>query len=80
MSFEAEGGFTGLLEGTNEKPLVIDGLWGLAFGNGGRAGLPDTLYFTAGPDGESHGLFGSLSVVPEPKHGKGHGDGQDKHH
>jgi uncharacterized protein (TIGR03118 family) len=46
-------------------PIVIDGLWGLRFGNGGNAGPTSTLYFTAGPDGESHGLFGDI-VAPEP--------------
>jgi uncharacterized protein (TIGR03118 family) len=48
-------------------PLMIDGLWGLAFGNGGTANGPtNTLFFTAGPDGESHGLFGALTVAPSP--------------
>jgi uncharacterized protein (TIGR03118 family) len=65
MSFEANGHFDGLLEGAKEKTLVIDGLWGLAFGNGGRGGRPSTLYFTAGPDGESHGLFGAIDPAPE---------------
>jgi len=46
---------------------VIDGLWGLAFGNGGKAGRPGTLYFTAGPNGEGNGLFGALDPVPEHK-------------
>jgi uncharacterized protein (TIGR03382 family) len=45
---------------------VIDGLWGLRFGNGGAFGSPNTLFFTAGPDGESHGLFGELEQMPEP--------------
>jgi len=61
MAFDSDGKFRGLLEGEHEKPLMIDGLWGLAFGNGGRAGVPATLYFTAGPAAESHGLFGSLA-------------------
>jgi len=68
MAFDAHGRFKGLLEAQHEKTLVIQGLWGLAFGNGGRAGVPDTLYFTAGPGGEAHGLFGSISPVAE-KHG-----------
>lgn len=65
MAFDAYGRFKGLLEGSHEKALVIQGLWGLAFGNGGRAGTPDTLYFSAGPGGEAHGLFGSITPVPE---------------
>lgn len=41
-------------------PIAIDGLWGIAFGNGGSAGPPDVLYFAAGPEDETHGLFGSV--------------------
>lgn len=47
-------------------PLTIDGLWSLTVGNNGNAGSSDNLYFTAGPGGESHGLFGVISAVPEP--------------
>ena len=53
----------GPLKGSNRKPLKIDGLWGLSFGNGGAAGPTNTLYFTAGPDRQSHGLFGSLELA-----------------
>jgi uncharacterized protein (TIGR03118 family) len=42
------------------------GLWALGFGGGGSNGDPNTLYFTDGIDGETHGLFGAISVVPEP--------------
>jgi len=63
MTFDADGHFEGFLQRRSGNPVVIDGLWALTFGNGGRAGVPGTLYFTSGPDGESHGLFGSL----EPK-------------
>jgi len=47
---------------TDGRPVSIDGLWDLAFGNGASLGRSDSLYFTAGPEEESHGLFGSLSV------------------
>ena len=53
----------GPLKGSNGKPLKIDGLWGLSFGNGGPAGPTNTLYFTAGPNGGSHGLFGSIQAA-----------------
>ena len=53
------GKFLGALQRNNGKPLVIDGLWGLSFGNG-IIGTPGTLLFTAGPAGESHGLFGEV--------------------
>jgi uncharacterized protein (TIGR03118 family) len=52
--------FRGPLRGSHGKPLKIDGLWGLSFGNGGAAGPTNTLYFTAGTGGGSHGLFGSI--------------------
>ena len=50
----------GELRGTDGKPLTIDGLWALRFGNDAAAGPSSTLFFTAGPDDESHGLFGSI--------------------
>jgi uncharacterized protein (TIGR03118 family) len=52
----------GELRGSDGKPLTIDGLWALRFGNGGNAGPTGTLFFTAGPDEESHGLFGSITA------------------
>jgi hypothetical protein len=80
MVFDADGRFKGLLEGRHERPIVIDGLWGLAFGNGGKAGRPGTLYFTAGPNGEGNGLFGALDPVAEEKPGKGHDHDGDRDH
>ena len=57
---------------------MIDGLWGLTFGNGGKGGRPGTLYFTAGPNGEGNGLFGALDPVPERKPDRDHDHGQDR--
>ena len=68
MTFEADGGFRGVLEDKDHQPISIDGLWGLAFGNGGKAGVPDALYFTAGLNGEADGLFGSISPAPKKLH------------
>jgi uncharacterized protein (TIGR03118 family) len=76
MSFEADGKFKGLLKGPCEKPLSIDGLWALTRGNGGRGGVTNEVYFSAGPVSESQGLFGSISPAPEKKHEHGH----DKDH
>jgi uncharacterized protein (TIGR03118 family) len=56
------GNLLGILRDTHGD-IVIDGLWGLIFGNGGNVNL---LYFTAGPDGGQHGLVGSLAPVPIP--------------
>jgi uncharacterized protein (TIGR03118 family) len=60
MTFDDGGNFQGLLKADRGGAVSIEGLWALKFGNGGRAGTPDTLFFSAGPDDESHGLFGSL--------------------
>ena len=60
------GAFIQTLQDSSGMPLRIDGLWGLRFGNGGTFGSPNTLYFTAGPNGETHGLFGELTPTPEP--------------
>jgi uncharacterized protein (TIGR03118 family) len=54
------GAFLGSLKDKHGNPIVIDGLWALTFGNGTLAGETDTLFFTAGPNDESHGLFGSI--------------------
>lgn len=47
-------------------PLSIDGLWGMTFGNGDTLGYADRLYYTAGPNLEADGVFGSIRAVPEP--------------
>jgi len=59
----ATGNFHGTLRNLNNKPLVIDGLWTLTPG-GGRNSNPNTLYFTAGPNGETDGLFGTITPIP----------------
>lgn len=59
------GDLLGSLKDEHGNPLVIEGLWGLKFGNGGAGGKLGTLYFAAGIDEEAHGLFGSLAPVPE---------------
>ena len=61
-----DGGFEqkGQLRGTDDKPIAIDGLWGIGFGNGSGSGDTNDLYFAAGPDGEMHGLFGEIGLAP----------------
>ena len=59
---------TGQPMGRNGKPISIDGLWTLTPENGGSAGDPSTIYFTAGPAGETEGPFGSLSPVAHGAH------------
>jgi uncharacterized protein (TIGR03118 family) len=56
---EGEWGFGGTLK-EGKRNIVIDGLWGLAFGNDGSAGDHNELFFTAGPDDEVNGYFGKI--------------------
>ncbi len=60
------GDFLGQLKDTNGNPIEIDGLWALVFGNGGNAGNPNELFFTAGINDEANGLFGKLEAVAAP--------------
>jgi len=57
------GRFKGKLLDTSNQPITIGGLWGLSFGTGGNAGAANGLYFTAGPNGESDGLFGKITAM-----------------
>ena len=57
------GRFKGQLNDSTNAPIVIGGLWALAFGSGTGSGPANTLYFTAGSDGDLHGLFGTITPV-----------------
>jgi len=92
-AYQVESGkFQTMPDGTDGKPLTIDGLWGLKFGNGALAGAENVLYFAAGINGEADGLFGTLTPAGNGQnddnngddndngngnsHGKGHGKGR----
>ena len=55
------GAFLGTLQDESGNGIVIDELWALQVGNGGAGGNVNTVYFTAGPAEEEHGLFGALN-------------------
>ena len=60
----ATGAFAGKMLDPSANTLVIEGLWGLSFGSGKTtAGPATTLFFSAGPNDESDGLFGTLTPV-----------------
>jgi uncharacterized protein (TIGR03118 family) len=61
------GRFLGNMRNPDGSTLKIDGLWALRFGNDGSAGPATTLFFTAGPNGETDGLFGTLTPVAAEK-------------
>jgi uncharacterized protein (TIGR03118 family) len=54
--------YKGQIRTADGKPIVVDGLWAIAFGNGASAGPTSNLYFLAGPTGQQHGLFGFIAA------------------
>lgn len=60
------GKIRGWLRGEGRRPLSIDGLWALSFGNGAGAGPVNTLYFTAGIKDQTHGLLGTITPIATP--------------
>jgi uncharacterized protein (TIGR03118 family) len=52
----------GTLTNAAGMPIAIDGLWGLAFGNGINAQPTNTLFFSGGPSDETHGVFGRIDL------------------
>jgi uncharacterized protein (TIGR03118 family) len=59
------GHFQDQLKDSAGHPIQIDGLWALKVGNDHAAGSSNTVFFTAGINDESDGLFGSLQAVPQ---------------
>lgn len=64
--FRTDGTALGALADLGGSPLVNDGLWALTFGNGGAGFSANSLYITAGTNGETGGLFARIDAVPEP--------------
>lgn len=62
--FDEHGRFVDELDNGHGRPLVVDGLWTLTLGGGAKSS-PDTLYFTAGPNGETDGLFGTITPAAQ---------------
>ena len=56
----ASGAFLGQLQDEHGKLVTINGLWGIAFGNGGLAGDTNKLFFASGLNDEVDGLFGYI--------------------
>jgi uncharacterized protein (TIGR03118 family) len=64
FKWSAEDGWEahGVIKGVDHRPISIDGLWGIGFGNGAGSGPTNSLFFAAGPADETHGLFGSITA------------------
>ncbi|MEJ8812774.1 TIGR03118 family protein [Variovorax ureilyticus] len=56
------GAFMGTLSTSTGSPIAIEGLRGIAFGNGLNNQPTSTLFFAAGPGGGSHGVYGRIDV------------------
>jgi uncharacterized protein (TIGR03118 family) len=58
------GQFVGRVKDANGKPIVIDHVWGIDFGDGkGANGAANELFFTAGPVNYLAGTFGVIRVA-----------------
>jgi hypothetical protein len=58
------GAFLGPLRDAGGKPIEIDGVWAIQFGQGGVAGAngnTNQLFFTAGNNGYGSGIFGVIT-------------------
>jgi len=59
--YGTNGQWVGQLMASKNKPIWIDGLWAIGFAPTTATAIdPMRLYFTAGPDKETDGLFGYL--------------------
>jgi uncharacterized protein (TIGR03118 family) len=61
------GKFVNKMSNPHGQAIVIDGLWSLRVGSDttGSANFgPNTVFFTAGPNGEQDGLFGTITSSP----------------
>lgn len=56
----ATGASLGMLSAPGGAAIAIDGLWGLAFGNGINAQPTTTLFYAAGPAGGTNGVYGRI--------------------
>ena len=58
----ATGTLTGTVSNNDGSPIVVPGLWALQFGNGLHSQPTNTLFYTAGPAAEAHGLYGRIDM------------------
>ena len=64
--------YKGELRDSSNKPITIDGLSALSVGNDGSGGLATALFFTAGPNAFTDGLFGAIRPnAPDELKGNG---------
>ena len=54
------GASMGALTAPDGSPILISGLWGIAFGNGIDSQPTNTLFYAAGPANQTHGVYGRI--------------------
>jgi hypothetical protein len=59
------GAFVDFVRDASGEPMVVDGIWGITFGNGVGLGDTNALYYAAGPNGEVDGTFGTVRFTPD---------------
>jgi uncharacterized protein (TIGR03118 family) len=62
----ATNAYLGPLSTSTGNPVVVHGLWGIAFGNGDAAQPKNTLFFAAGPNKQLDGQYGRIDIVQPP--------------
>lgn len=62
----ATGAFMGTVSDASGKPIVLPGLWGIAFGNDAINQPHATLFYAAGPNGEANGAYGRIDLGATP--------------
>jgi uncharacterized protein (TIGR03118 family) len=70
-AFDSTGTLVGQPTDKAGKPLNVDGLWALVFGNGSNGAKTTSLYFIAGPNMETEGIFGKFDVMTTKSPGMG---------
>jgi len=58
----ATGALAGTVSNNDGSPIVVPQLWALQFGNGINGQPTNTLFYTAGPGNEQHGLYGRIDM------------------
>lgn len=62
----ASGAFVGTLGGASGTAFAVPGLWGISFGNDASNQPHNTLFYAAGTNGESAGVYGRIDLGATP--------------
>lgn len=61
------GALLGTLRGVDRHTIQVDGLWGIAFGNGVNGQKSNSLFYASGPNDEADGAYGVINVATDMK-------------